>query len=55
MTKKLGLIWERDEIDADAAINANFVACEIVEDLCEDAAPWRNVVIEGDILGELVH
>ena len=47
-TKRLGLIWERDEIEADAAINANFVACEIIEDLCEDSAPWRNVVIEGD-------
>ena len=46
--KKLGLVWERDEIEADAAIDQNFVACEIVPDLSEKAAPWRNLVIEGD-------
>ena len=28
-TKKLGLVWERDEIAADAAIDENFVACEV--------------------------
>jgi adenine-specific DNA-methyltransferase len=26
-TKKLGLVWERDEIDADAAIDANLEEC----------------------------
>lgn len=46
--KKLGLVWERDEIEADAAIDRNFVACEIVPELSEKAAPWRNLVIEGD-------
>lgn len=46
--KKLGLVWERDEIEADAAIDQNFVACEIVPELSEKAAPWRNLVIEGD-------
>lgn len=46
--KKLGLVWERDEIEADAAIDKNFVACEIVPELSEKAAPWRNLVIEGD-------
>lgn len=46
--KKLGLVWERDEIEADVAVDANFVACEIVSDLCEKPAPWRNLVIEGD-------
>ncbi len=47
-TKKLGLVWERDEIEADAAIDANFIACEIVEDQSERPAPWDNLVIEGD-------
>lgn len=47
-TKKLGLVWERDEIEADAAIDANFVACEIVPELCDKPAPWSNMVIEGD-------
>ena len=47
-TKKLGLIWERDQIEADRAIDANFVACAIRPDLSDEAAPWRNLVIEGD-------
>lgn len=46
--KKLGLVWERDEIEADAAIDANFVACTIDAALSDGAAPWRNLVIEGD-------
>lgn len=46
--KKLGLVWERDEIEADRAIDENFIACEIDVTLCERASPWRNLVIEGD-------
>jgi adenine-specific DNA-methyltransferase len=46
--KKLGLVWERDEIEADVAVDANFVICEIVSELSEKPAPWRNLVIEGD-------
>ena len=46
--KKLGLVWERDEIEADAAIDANFIACSIDPALSDGAAPWRNLVIEGD-------
>lgn len=46
--KKLGLVWERDEIEADAAIDANFVACTLDEALSDGAAPWGNLVIEGD-------
>ncbi len=47
-TKKLGLVWERDEIAADAAIDENFVACEVIPGLSDKAAPWGNMVIEGD-------
>jgi adenine-specific DNA-methyltransferase len=47
-TKKLGLVWERDEIAADAAIDENFVACEVIPNLSDKAAPWGNIVIEGD-------
>ncbi len=47
-TKKLGLVWERDEIEADRAVDANFVACRIVPDLSDKPAPWDNLVIEGD-------
>lgn len=46
--KKLGLVWERDEIEADAAIDANFVACTLDAALSDGAAPWGNLVIEGD-------
>lgn len=47
-TKKLGLVWERDEIEADNAVDANFVAATVVPELSDNAAPWRNMVIEGD-------
>ncbi|MWP39369.1 site-specific DNA-methyltransferase [Rhodobacter sphaeroides] len=47
-TKKLGLVWERDEIEADNAVDANFVAATIIPDLSDKLAPWRNMVIEGD-------
>lgn len=44
-TKKLGLVWERDEIAADAAIDENFVACEVIPRLSDRAAPWDNIMI----------
>ncbi|MEJ6404027.1 site-specific DNA-methyltransferase [Yoonia sp. 2307UL14-13] len=47
-TKKLGLVWERDEIAADQAIDENFIACEIVPELSDKPAPWANMIIEGD-------
>jgi len=47
-TKKLGLVWERDEIEADSAVDANFVAATIIPELSDKPAPWRNMVIEGD-------
>lgn len=47
-TKKLGLVWERDEIAADQAIDENFIACEIVPELSDKPALWANMVIEGD-------
>jgi len=47
-TKKLGLVWERDEIEADNAVDANFVAATIIPELSDKPAPWHNMVIEGD-------
>ena len=44
----MGLVWERDEIEADNAVDANFVAATIIPDLSDKPAPWRNMVIEGD-------
>ncbi|WP_029586858.1 hypothetical protein [Bradyrhizobium sp. URHD0069] len=46
-TKKLGLVWERDEVEADAAIDANFIACEIVPELSDKAAPWESAFHHG--------
>jgi adenine-specific DNA-methyltransferase len=45
-TKKLGLVWERDEIAADAAVDEYVIACEIVSDLLDKAASLDNIVIE---------
>jgi adenine-specific DNA-methyltransferase len=47
--KKLGLVWERDEIVPDSRkAETAFVAATPVPTLHERAAPWRNLVIEGD-------
>lgn len=47
-TKKLGLVWERDEIDADRALDHDFIVAQIDGDLSDKPAPWDNLVIEGD-------
>jgi adenine-specific DNA-methyltransferase len=46
--RRLGLVWERNEIEADRAIDANFVACQPIVELSDGPGPWRNLVIEGD-------
>jgi len=46
--RKLGLVWERDEIDPDKAIDSNFVVADLIGDQCERPAPWDNLIIEGD-------
>ncbi|OJZ19436.1 MAG: hypothetical protein BGP21_11560 [Thiobacillus sp. 65-29] len=48
--QKLGLYWEANAIERDAALNADIVLPRLVEDWsCNlDAAPTRNLVIEGD-------
>ena len=50
-TKKLGLVWERDEIEADHALEAEFIAADLIPDKSDPAtgdAGWPNMVIEGD-------
>ena len=48
-TRKLGLVWERGEIEPDGhAAEGSFAICTPVPELHEGAAPWRNLVIEGD-------
>lgn len=48
--KKLGLVWEADLIERDAALNENMVFPELVADqsLLDDAGASGNFIIEGD-------
>ena len=46
--RQLGLVWERDELEAERALNDDFVALDLDESLSHGAAPWTNLIIEGD-------
>lgn len=46
--RQLGLVWERDELDADRAVNEDFVGLQLDESLSCGEAPWDNLIIEGD-------
>ena len=46
--KKLGLVWERDAIERDRALDDRFISLSLVPELGDGAAPWPNMVIEGD-------
>jgi len=46
--RQLGLVWERDDIDPDAAINDDYVALQLDPALSHGNEPWRNLIIEGD-------
>ncbi|UJM88516.1 site-specific DNA-methyltransferase [Rhodanobacter denitrificans] len=46
--RQLGLVWERDDIDPDTAINDDYVALDLDSALSHGDAPWRNLIIEGD-------
>ena len=46
--RQLGLVWERDEIETDAAINSDYVALQLDTALSHGNAPWDNLIIEGD-------
>jgi adenine-specific DNA-methyltransferase len=41
-------VWERDAIGHEAALNADFVVLDLDPELCVGAAPYRNLLIEGD-------
>lgn len=45
---KFGLVWERDEIEHERTINDDFVALDFDPGLSCGAAPFRNLIIEGD-------
>ncbi len=46
--KKFGLIWERDEIEHDRALNSDFVALDEVPELGAGEGTKENLIIEGD-------
>jgi adenine-specific DNA-methyltransferase len=46
--RQLGLVWERDDIEADRALNDDYVALELNPALSHGDAPWDNLIIEGD-------
>ncbi len=46
--RKLGLVWERDEIEHENALNSDFVAMDFVPELSVGEGPHRNLIIEGD-------
>ena len=45
---KFGLVWERDEIEHEKAINDDFVALDFDAGLSCGVAPFGNLIIEGD-------
>lgn len=46
--RKLGLVWERDEIEHDGALNADFVVMDLDATASCGAGPYLNLVIEAD-------
>lgn len=44
----LGIVWERNEIDHEKALNDDFVALTVHPELSTGEAPWSNLLIEGD-------
>jgi adenine-specific DNA-methyltransferase len=45
---RYGLVWETDGVEAEQALNGDYVALDLVPELCSGPPPWRNLVIEGD-------
>ncbi|MBN9222876.1 MAG: site-specific DNA-methyltransferase [Mesorhizobium sp.] len=46
--RRFGLVWERDDIEADLAVDENFVVATLDQKLSERPSPWQNLIIEGD-------
>lgn len=53
--RKLGLVWERDDIEHERTINNDFVTLELDQELSVGEAPYRNLLIEGDNFDALRH
>ena len=46
--RKLGLVWEREEVEHEAALNGDFVTVGLNTGASHGEAPWRNLIIEGN-------
>lgn len=47
-TRRLGLVWERDEVEHERSLNDDFVTLELDTELSVGRAPFDNFLIEGD-------
>lgn len=45
---RYGLVWERDEIEYDKALNVDFVAFNLIQELSVGESPWDHILIEGE-------
>ena len=45
---RFGLVWEANEIDRDKAVNADFVALDLLPEHSVGSGPYQNLIIEGD-------
>jgi adenine-specific DNA-methyltransferase len=45
---RIGLNWSPDHAERDRAFNDDFVSLRLDEGLSDRAAPWDNLIIEGD-------
>jgi adenine-specific DNA-methyltransferase len=47
-SRKLGLVWERNELEAESSLNDDFVVMNLHPELSCGQAPYNNLLIEGD-------
>jgi adenine-specific DNA-methyltransferase len=45
--EKFGLVWERDEVGHEKALNSDFVVLDAEPSLSVGTAPFHNLLIEG--------
>lgn len=46
--RKLGLVWDRDELEHDNALNKDFVVLSIIPEFSVGVSGWDNLIIEGE-------
>jgi adenine-specific DNA-methyltransferase len=46
--RRLGLVWERDEIAHDSALNSDFAAMNLDQPGSVGDSPWTNLLVTGE-------